>query len=134
MARKDFEKALSDLRNAAIGLSAAEIREIARHQVWKDEFSHEGQKVTISTVVTSRTLRVRVEVPVDVVWDRDPAASGWRSRCHLGGQWELLAYDDGRWEVRGPPIGHELMGGNVRDGEAAKAECLKALQEVQFGD
>jgi hypothetical protein len=35
----------------------------------------------------------------DVVWHRDPAASGWRSRAFVG-EFQLLAYDDGRWVVR----------------------------------
>lgn len=51
-------------------------------------------------------------------WHRDPAASGWRSRCwpndvdgSVNARWQLLAYDDGRWEVRGPPHGDAVADG-----------------------
>ena len=32
-------------------------------------------------------------------WDFDPVASGDRERLFLG-RWQMLAYLDGRWEVR----------------------------------
>ena len=55
-------------------------------------------------------------------WHRDPAASGWRSRCWpndadatVDGRWELLAYDDGHWEVRGPPQGLAVASGAAED-------------------
>ena len=35
----------------------------------------------------------------DVVWCQDAAASGRRLRVQIDG-WDLLAYEDGRWEVR----------------------------------
>jgi hypothetical protein len=67
-----------------------------------------------------------------LTWSRDPAASGWRSRALVGEgtfdggkRFELIAYDDGRWEVRGPPIGHTVSYDEEKDGEAARARCLK---------
>jgi len=33
-------------------------------------------------------------------WIRDHTVSGWRSRVFLSNTEELIAYDDGRWEVR----------------------------------
>jgi hypothetical protein len=53
------------------------------------------------------------------VWDRDGAASGWRSRMLLS-RGELFAYDDGRWEVR-------IYKPNVSDatGKESSAELAK---------
>ena len=78
----------------------------------------------------------------EVRWQRDPAASGWRSRCWLEGLWEALAYDDGSWELRGPPHGFTLASGKEGnaplnlalateapivppEGEAAKKRALR---------
>jgi hypothetical protein len=57
-------------------------------------------------------------------WDRDGAASGWRWRLFLG-TWELMAYDDGRWEARHTPSCRTLAHGEEKDGEAAKQRAMK---------
>jgi hypothetical protein len=59
-----------------------------------------------------------------VEWDRDPAASGWRSRAFVGEGFELLAYDDGRWEVRGRPLGHAVAFGREVDGTHAQVRAI----------
>lgn len=58
----------------------------------------------------------------EVDWHRDPAASGWRSRAWLSDGWELLAYDDGRWEVR---QGFAVAQGVEDDAEAAKLRAVR---------
>lgn len=59
---------------------------------------------------------------LDVGWDRDPAASGWRWRAFLDGGWELLAYDDGRWEVR---HGSAVASGREADSTSARHRVVK---------
>lgn len=54
-----------------------------------------------------------------IEWHRDPAASGWRSRAFLR-DGELLAYDDGRWELRLKPVGFASASGRERSGDLAK--------------
>lgn len=56
-------------------------------------------------------------------WNRDPAASGWRSRAFLEDGWQLIAYDDGRWEIRHGVV-DGLAGGRESDGEHAKARAV----------
>lgn len=61
--------------------------------------------------------------PPEPEWHRDPAASGWRSRAWLD-DYELVAYDDGRWEVRRGNVFSGAAGQEV-DAEAAKRRALK---------
>ena len=68
-----------------------------------------------------------------VQWLRDPSASGWRSRAFLPDGWELLAYDDGRWEIRcasifsGWTIGQGIEKGDPR---AAKKRAIKVYKAM----
>jgi hypothetical protein len=73
----------------------------------------------------------------DVAWDRDPAASRWRSRALVGEGsfkdgtlFELLAYDDGSWEVRGAPSGHAVAYGREPDGTNAKRRAIAVWQAL----
>lgn len=45
-----------------------------------------------------------------------------------GKRFELIAYDDGDWEVRGPPIGHAVATGKESTAEKARARCVKVWQ------
>lgn len=67
----------------------------------------------------------------DFEWHRDPAASGWRSRAFMGSMWEILVYDDGGWEVRGPPLGHALTFGWVELPEAAFQRSISAYRSLR---
>lgn len=64
-----------------------------------------------------------------IEWSRDPAASGWRSRAWLDGSWghdELIAYDDGAWEVRrSTSNGHTVAQGKKMNGERAKGAAYR---------
>ena len=56
-------------------------------------------------------------------WNRDHAASGWRSRAFLADGWQLLAYDDGYWEVRDEK--NEIVAaGTEADGDDAKRRVV----------
>lgn len=74
-------------------------------------------------------------------WSRDPAASGWRSRAWPApegtGPWEVLVYDTGEWEVRGPPLGETLVQGkakSVEDGKKWTVRVFEALFEALRND
>ena len=67
----------------------------------------------------------------DGVWYRDHAASGWRSRMWVGDKWEALVYDEGEWEVRGPPIGHTVAQGKEANAELGKVRALKVLEALR---
>jgi len=60
----------------------------------------------------------------EIVWDRDHAASGWRDRAFVE-PFELIVYDEGDWEVRGPPLGDTVAHGEEKDAEEARKRCLK---------
>ncbi len=77
----------------------------------------------------------------EIDWNRDPAASGWRSRAFVGdGFWsdgwsdgkrfELIVYDNGDWEVRGPPIGHAVAVGKEDTAEKGRARCILVWQSL----
>ena len=61
-----------------------------------------------------------------VEWDRDHAASGWRSRAIVGA-YECFAYDDGRWGVYRSDNGDERGAGTRASLSEAKAACLAAV-------
>lgn len=65
-------------------------------------------------------------------WERDHAASGWRSRAWMGEGWELIAYDDGRWEVRGPPMGHALSHGVIPQDFVGFAQRAKKMALLAY--
>jgi hypothetical protein len=69
--------------------------------------------------------------PNQIIWDRDPAASGWRSRAFLergDKRYELVAYDDGGWWIYTPPS--VVANGYEADGNAAMARCIRVLEAL----
>jgi len=67
-----------------------------------------------------------------LAWYRDPAASGWRSRAFLPNG-ELLAYDDGDWEIRLPGVDVSVAGGHEPDLESAKARAVLVHNALTMG-
>lgn len=65
----------------------------------------------------------------DIVWHRDHAATGWRSRAFVG-EFNLLAYDDGRWALQSDQqttaSGRTVVGGNASPERAKELvyDCL----------
>jgi hypothetical protein len=60
----------------------------------------------------------------EVEWSSDPAASDPQSRTWFGGGWEATVYDDGDWELRGPPAGCALIGGSEVSVDVAKRRAI----------
>jgi hypothetical protein len=66
-----------------------------------------------------------------LTWSHDSAASGPRERAWPMAGWEVVAYHDGRWEVRGLPIGHALAAGAESGLEAAKAKACAVFNALR---
>jgi hypothetical protein len=64
-----------------------------------------------------------------VTWEDDP---GWRSLTLVGsgGQFELIAYNDGHWEVN-KKSNYACACGVEQNVEAAKARCLKVWKALK---
>lgn len=68
-----------------------------------------------------------------MIWHRDPAAFGWRSRAFLPNG-ELLAYDNGDWEVRLPGVVKSVAFGHEPDHEFAKARAIMVHDAITRKD
>ncbi len=85
-------------------------------------------------VARLRAALVTIEEWDGIEWHRDPAASGWRSRAFLP-EGELLAYDDGNWEVRltwrlPSMMGQTVAFGREICGERAKCRALRVYRAL----
>ncbi len=64
-----------------------------------------------------------------VDWCRDHATSGWRSRAWLD-KGEVIAYDDGRWEIRLTGLVTTSAQGIEQDAERAKGRALRVYEAL----
>lgn len=74
-------------------------------------------------------------MPVDlnmVNWDRDPAASGWRSRAFLD-KGHITVYDDGEWDVVIRPNYQPSAHGKESDAELGKAKAIAVYNALISG-
>ncbi len=73
-------------------------------------------------------LQDHVKTEPDVEWDRDPAASGWRSRAFLPDFWQVLVYDDGAWHIR--YRNEQIVSGKENDDESGKKRALAVYRAI----
>jgi hypothetical protein len=67
---------------------------------------------------------MKISKEVTVRWVNEDVSNGTHRSVAKAGPNELLAYDDGRWEVRGPPLRYGIAGGKEVDGGAAKRRAV----------
>ena len=72
-----------------------------------------------------------IPMPDGIEWDRDPAASGWRSRAFLDDGWQLIVYDEGDWSIR--KNNEPLIQGKETSAAAGKARAIK-IHAALIGD
>lgn len=68
-------------------------------------------------------MKFTIVMSEEPIWNRDPAASGWRSRAFLKNG-EVFVYDDGRWFICLKGAITECASGREANAELSKARAL----------